>query len=148
LEILRGATMKMFEFENEIYTESLLKTRLVFHSDSEEEQILKNDYENFIETAPVNDSFTWNVDGRGVQYATIKRIDDLSAIAKKRVENIDYDNLIEYITEPGNCVDNWDDYGWGYLTEQAIKKMIEDLSSMTTAELTELLTDERDIFNL
>lgn len=66
--------MKMFEFENEIYTESLLKTRLVFHSDSEEEQILKNDYENFIETAPVNDSFTWNVDGRGFDYATIKRI--------------------------------------------------------------------------
>ena len=47
-------------------------------------------------------------------------------IADKRIQNMDYDNVIDYAT----------------------MKMVDDLASMSDQELKDLLNDPRDIFNL
>ena len=54
------------------------------------------------------------------------QFDKLWIIADKRIQNMDYDNVIEYATE----------------------KMVDDLASMSDQELKDLLNDPRDIFNL
>ena len=54
------------------------------------------------------------------------QFDKLWIIADKRIQNMDYDNVIEYATE----------------------KMVDDLASMSDQELKDLLNDPSDIFNL